>query len=1332
MDINKNPADVTKLGNTNLTPNNNSDANRVNRYTANKKNNNKDVTNLTITDAVVCTTSNQQRKQVIQFCEKQYDPKSVVILDANNGLDNNDLLQTIHCDQDGKLTISEGRLFTDEELQIIINISEMSAGEIARINDLLSSPPTYLGKPLGKNVNRLVIMDEKMLHNNSSGPAADCWRRLARLKFYEEPKDMGIHSVRLTSANNNNDETSLQTTIPQLTTTQQQLVTVDFSTTNNWKALLFGDLALNNQGAIYFHTGYLENIQDNKTIVLKDAPWDDEEFISTLETALRQSGFRANGNWITLPDDLAIVQQNTDTKQLNELKSKLVVNANELEQPTIKTINTVCIDSKNLENILANTQLNQGLMCSCDTLSELIDGSKYLLITSPLSEKQWLQLLNRIDKLPITRPTVVDCSKNMADKLLQQPDSIKVKLYKHQATAINSYQQQDHAIYQITADTNAVELWQNVALSSQNEFLFTQQNTQLLTDLQKGNPVVFYGVESNLQVMSQLETLLATPAYLFIHGKKVMLPNAKVTILYPHFENANIKNTLFSHYLQQAEIIEQPYKNYFDYSFADHLLKKITAFNSPLTNKYIPFSQQNFTDIFAKQLQIECDLDKSATPLPVHYRKAAHNLVAKYYRDQPEIYGYLKTQINLLKPDNQEAMVDASALKQWLKQHPNVDKDLLAKNFWSLARHCSPACFGEIYSNKLINLSFDNIKPNTAEIKILANILLGLTEDDKKDEFKQKLDLDRYHKRNTLLKKKTIDYIYYNGNLRSQLYDALLVMENKIEIQQPLSETVKSLAVQIEHAIDKHPKEIAIMEVFNLLTEVFPKDLLTTEINDLPELLVTGKVNHKRKQQRRIKRLTAKLQQHPIIFLRGVAGTGKSHMAKAVATEINKQYGTDMPDPLIISLSPETTSQDLFGKQQLKETDKDFKTEFVIGKILAWAMNTTNPPVLILDEANLVKEGVLALLAGLMQDPKQLVYGGKIYSLSEKHRVILTGNPDSYDGRSMDLAIKNAMLTMHYHNMNQDSLIELIIYPSLPTNWSETEKQQAIAAMLHLYTAYNDKFALNLGPRDLQDVLARMQISLMFYSKNKQSITLEQINHLIWQSFKEAIVGSIDIKQRHKLTTLADDYANSFPQNSSILTVREEHFLIFLDKLKQQNPKLQLTTQPIIDLAHNYWLFLNNQNSELITRHGMWVEGPAGWGKDVILDAVLTLWEQENPVVSGNDFVHINANPDQWDQTIETVLAAMKNGQKLVISEINLLPSRYLEGLFNDILTQPSTSGFMLFATVNPSSFTNREILSDAFMSRVTQVKLNNLTQEQLKNILSTKITNTKLVSWLL
>jgi predicted DNA-binding protein len=167
-----------------------------------------------------------------------------------------------------------------------------------------------------------------------------------------------------------------------------------------------------------------------------------------------------------------------------------------------------------------------------------------------------------------------------------------------------------------------------------------------------------------------------------------MLPNAKLTVLWPYSKKINTNNALFSYYLQQAEVIEQPYKSYFDYSFADNLLEKITDVDSPLHNKYIPFSQQNFTDIFAKQLQIECELDRSTTVLPVHYRKAAHNLIAKYYHDQPEIYGYLKTHINILKPDNHETMVDANTLQQWLQQHPNADRNLLAKNFWSLVRHC--------------------------------------------------------------------------------------------------------------------------------------------------------------------------------------------------------------------------------------------------------------------------------------------------------------------------------------------------------------------------------------------------------------------------------------------------------------------------------------------------------------------------------------------------------------------------------------------------------------------------------------------------------------------
>ena len=161
-----------------------------------------------------------------------------------------------------------------------------------------------------------------------------------------------------------------------------------------------------------------------------------------------------------------------------------------------------------------------------------------------------------------------------------------------------------------------------------------------------------------------------------------------------------------------------------------------------------------------------------------------------------------------------------------------------------------------------------------------------------------------------------------------------------------------------------------------------------------------------------------------------------------------------------------------------------------------------------------------------------------------------------------------------------------------------------------------------------------------------------------------------------------------------------------------------------------YWQFLDQQQDQPRGRRSLLVEGPAGWGKDLLLQRVLMLWQQQHPDSAA--FVHINASPNQWDALVEKTKTAMTLGQKLVISELNLLPSRYLEGLFNEVLTSSTAHpDFALFATVNPSSFGGRETLSTAMKSRCTQVQLEPLAEPDLKGILNRRTNNLALAEWL-
>ena len=251
--------------------------------------------------------------------------------------------------------------------------------------------------------------------------------------------------------------------------------------------------------------------------------------------------------------------------------------------------------------------------------------------------------------------------------------------------------------------------------------------------------------------------------------------------------------------------------------------------------------------------------------------------------------------------------------------------------------------------------------------------------------------------------------------------------------QECISEQVKRIEGTITNIITRNNHDNAITKVTYTLKGVLPNTLLEGDFKDLPAALVTGSSGSKRRQERRVKRLAARVRQHPLVFLQGVAGAGKSHMARAVAGELKKNADwKTMPDPVVLSLGPETTPENLYGQQVLQEgMDGDQSTRFVPGPLLQWAMNK-NPPVLILDEANMAREGLLAPLADLTRSPPQLCFKGEIYPLTDRHRVILTGNPESYDGRHMDSAIKPRMLTLYYRPLSPETLAELIVQPVLP------------------------------------------------------------------------------------------------------------------------------------------------------------------------------------------------------------------------------------------------------------------------------------------------------------
>ena len=1288
------------------------------RYTVSNVMNENNNLHTSIKNIVVCTKSAQEKQQVIDFYNQEYPTPQVVKLDNHNDLTDNDLLNIISCDTTGNLTVTTGRLFNSEPLLLIIDLTNMIPGEIARLNELLSIPASYNGKAISSKVKIVVIIDDSMLDFGISKPSADLWRRLAKFNFLSSV--FNLYSSSIAELQQANDvimpKELLAIKIKEFSNLEKnnQATIIDFATANSPQELLFGSLTLDDKGKIYFKNGCLQNITNNN-IILHNAPWYDSKFTDLLATALCQKGFRANGNWVTLPANLQLTKSFTSTQQVEELTNKYVITAENITSLNIH--NLVIINSHNFEAVFADNKLHQTVVIATDTLAELTADCGYLLVTDQLTKEQWLKLLSRASILNDKKISILDASDNSSTIINQLTKSclnnnLKCQTYQHIEDALVSVPA-NSLVYKITKDTNWIEIWQTVSLTSQEQFIFSQQDTELLTALKQGRLVTFYGLETNIEVLKNFETLLIKPSYLLLNGNKIILENNNICLLL----DEKFNQTKFPQLLQNITttqitdfaIVALDYQT----TFIEQILEKLAQNNLTLIQ-----DKKTIYTMFAKQLEIEQQQDQSQQLLAIHYRKAAHTIFAKQYRDNIKLYGYLKTQIATINIDNTNQQVaDAEALLNWIKNNPNANRNSLAEDFWILARYCSPSCFASTEKN-IADFNFAKIQ-NKAVIDKLANIILAIIPDNQKQFFMDRFAVNNYNNNQQI--------VYYNGSVRSTIIDAMLSANKKLKTTLPISEIATSLAFKIYHIKKNNSLEQAITNIFKLLSDVFPEEFLQTEFNDLATNLVASSVNSYRKQARKKQRLAARIKQYPIIFLQGIAGSGKSHMAQAVVNNLKKtDEFKNMPEPLVLSLGPETKASDLFGSQQLQQTVDDAYTKFIAGPILKWAIND-NPPLLILDEANLVTDGVLSPLAGLTSKQPQLSYAGKVYKLSGKHRVIITGNPNSYDGRSMDSEISASMLTLYHKAMTANDLAELIIKPALNVNLSSDITAEIINSLIYLYYEYDKIIKHKLTARDLQDILSRIN-RIICYQNN--SLGIMQIYGLVWHAVSEILFTSIINKPQIKL--LLANYKEKFAieiLDGSALDTRDAKFEDFFNQLASINQNLELSSKAVKKLVKDYWMFLDSQ-ANLLGRRGLWVEGPAGWGKDCILNAVLILWEQQK--VCKNKFIHINANPNQWDKTVEIILTAMANGQKLVISEINLFPSRYLEGLFNDILTGAFNDGFMLFATVNPLSYSNRERLSVAFMNRMTQVNLDPIATNELYKILLKRYPNQPImIEWL-
>ena len=1212
----------------------------------------------------------REKQQAIDYFRQKYPKGHVVYISSLEDIDRAGLIKLVFV-EDNKIITKKGRAYLDEPIAVITDFRKFISAESSSLNEFTQPEAKLNGLRCSNQLQRIAFISEKMLIDKMLDPSV--FRRLEHMKRLPVPSSEGPCLI--------DNEILEQRSTDRLP--DEPVLTIDFVTSNDWFRLLFGGIGLNERGGIEFQPGCLDNLKDCHQLILKNAPWENPRFVQKLATVFREGRYEANDEEITLPKNLTFTKEQVTKDQLSEKLKERCADQNQFSQEAP----IVFINQNSLSALQNNHCIENSKVVSKNLVHSLVSNTSQLVITGKLTHHQWLWLLDQLKKLPDNRPPLFrELEASVYQQIIKPvangtPSSVPYNYWPNDTDSVAS-------------------MLQTIEMTSQNQMTFKCHDTEVMEHLRKGNPVVFHGVE-NYPKMNGLETLLARPVpYVFIQGQKITLPNAQVSFVRT---GETTRKALDLSPVIKAVIKpcpKPPCTTEF-YPKAHKIYDILMSLSPSPTNSYPPsppWPREEFISLFLKQIEIEKKFEKLYTEPTYNYR-ALKVLVGKMYRRDPEVYGFLKyTLANTFKPYPEKSTCINDPLIRWLRKHQELTTDKIRNSFWHLR-----SCFTmELKLEKYFPTEF-SCSPTDKAIYALLLYIREVVQEEASISTIEKLikklsggisDFPRIEK---------LTVYHYNSDVFSSIGYALFMTNglliNNLAIPYSTFSIIRDLKHKLRWTLDKGiDKKITLVR--NQLATLYTNDNLPDKLQDLPQAIVNGQKHKYISQQRRLFKLSNRINHTPVVFLQGEAGVGKTFMAGEVAKLRGQPLKT-------IQFGRHTTMEALMGQQELEpvktitapdeEQGIDHRTCLKKGALFEWLENQ-EPPLLLIDEANLASEEVLkALLGTLKNEPPIICYQGKVYKLTDKHRIILTGNPDCYPGRHSWIIAKQNVPIFYYHPMDSQTIKEDIIKQDLPERWPDDLKNHACEAVFTLYKNYQEHFPGEpLTPRDLKDLLAILK-QIIRYQPDSENVTEAMVNALVWRAFSDCLADALDAGNQSHLDEIRLNYNQQFSSmDDSVLKGVNEAAGQFTDKLQKKYPDADFTTKKTRELSDHYWQFLDKGN---LGRKALLVEGPAGWGKDFILDKVLQQWHEDK----GTAFEHINANPNQWDLLVEKVHKAMKSGTVIAISELNLIPSHYLESLLNTILTEPATEGFKIIATINPVSFGGRSPLSDALKNRFSR-----------------------------
>lgn len=447
---------------------------------------------------------------------------------------------------------------------------------------------------------------------------------------------------------------------------------------------------------------------------------------------------------------------------------------------------------------------------------------------------------------------------------------------------------------------------------------------------------------------------------------------------------------------------------------------------------------------------------------------------------------------------------------------------------------------------------------------------------------------------------------------------------------------------------------------------------LSTQFSKETKLSIS-KVPHTEKRTQQLSTLLED-KKSQFILLKGEAGVGKSYTVRQLRDKLNFSY-----------FEGEDEIQKWLGD---KSTDK--------------------AKVLLLDEVNLAKPGTWDFLKGLSRENK-VYYNGKSYSLTDQHKIIMTGNPEYYSGRHHHSFFQDYAETIYFKMPDPEFIEKNILNKILPTHLQSYNKM--------LLTAY--QLAVKSNPtfvysnRDLESLAQR----LCLMANDSKNDIRENILNACYIEFSGSFYP-LD-KRTKFISELSQALNISAPLHSES---------IHLPSTNNSDKKLFIPKEKFYCVqAIRQDLALRQKaleaKEEMSYKQGILIEGGPGIGKSTLFEALLIEkgYSKDESTNSQKKYYVISAG----DQSAHDILQkAFHEGAAVILDELNL--DKSLEKLLNQLLTgndlqgkKAEKPGFMVLASQNPSFEKGRHSLSQALRNRCHMIYMEPHSKEAMLEIAS-------------